>query len=96
MPCFAKWAFVLSVVLTPAAGLAADYRTDSKRALKLASEHHRAGNITAACAALALSLANYRKAVARDSGVAERPAASIYDDSDGMAAVRAKFGCTRT
>jgi hypothetical protein len=48
-----------------------------------------------ACAALAQSLDFYRKAVAKESGVSEPVFSSVNDDSDGMAAVRAKFGCGR-
>jgi hypothetical protein len=67
-----------SVVLVPLA--AADSSTDRKS--------------VAACAALSQSLENYRKAIATQTGISEAAESSIYDDSDGMAAVRAKAGCS--
>lgn len=73
-----------------------DYRAASSTAFRLASAHRSQGETRAACAALAQSLEYYRKAVAKDSGVSEPAIASINDDSDGMAEVRAKFGCTRS
>ena len=78
-----------------------DYRTASNVAFQLASAHKRLGETPAACAALALSLENYRKALRKEAAAAgyaitddSDVLATVYDDSDGMAEVRAKFGCT--
>jgi hypothetical protein len=65
------------------------YREASSAAYKLAEAHKRAGDSTKACAALSQSLEFYRKANASD----EPAASSLRDDSDGMAEVRARFGC---
>jgi hypothetical protein len=67
-----------SVVLVPLA--AADSSTDRMQAVD-------------ACAALSQSLENYRKAIATQTGISEAAQSSLYDDSDGMAVVRAKAGC---
>ena len=77
---FAKCFAVLavSVVLVPLA--AADSSADRKQPV-------------AACAALSQSLENYRKAIATQTGISEATESSLYDDSDGMAVVRAKAGC---
>jgi hypothetical protein len=68
---------------------AGKYREASTAAFQLAEAHKRAGEPAKACAALSQSLEYYRKANATD----ERPASSLRDGSDGMAEVRAKFGC---
>jgi hypothetical protein len=73
-----------------------DYRAASSTAFRLASAHKSQGETRAACAALAQSLEYYRKALTKDSGISEPAIASINDGSDGMADVRAKFGCTRS
>jgi hypothetical protein len=75
-----------------------DYRTASNVAFQLASAHKRLGESPAACAALSQSLELYRKAVVKESGQPEADdtgeVATLYaDDSNGMAEVRAKFGC---
>ena len=80
----------------PSLVMAQDYRAASSTALELASAHSRLGETTAACAALQQSLEHYRKAVAKESGITEPAVSHIEDSSDGMAAVRAKFGCTRS
>jgi hypothetical protein len=67
-----------SVVLVPLA--AADSSADRKQAVD-------------ACAALSQSLESYRKAIAVQTGISEAAGSSLYDDSDGMAVVRAKAGC---
>ena len=72
-----------------------DYRSASDAAFRLASAHSGLGETAAACAALSQSLEHYRQAVAIETGVTEAAASSINDDSDGMAAVRARFGCRR-
>jgi hypothetical protein len=72
-----------------------DYRSASATAFSLARARSRLGETAAACAALSQSLEYYRKALLQETGVSEGEASSINDDSDGMAAVRAKFGCKR-
>lgn len=68
---------------------AGKYREASTAAYQLAEAHKRAGETAQACAALSQSLEYYRKANAGD----ERAASSVRDGSDGMAEVRARFGC---
>ncbi|HET7363244.1 MAG TPA: hypothetical protein VFJ70_06680 [Burkholderiales bacterium] len=68
---------------------AGKYREASAAAFQLAEAHKRAGETAKSCAALTQSLEYYRKANAAD----ERAASSLHDGSDGMAEVRAKFGC---
>ena len=68
---------------------AGEYREASTAAYQLAEAHKRVGETAQACAALAQSLEYYRKANAPD----ELAASSLRDSSDGMAEVRAKFGC---
>jgi hypothetical protein len=70
-----------------------DYRTASNVAFELASAHKRLGETSAACAALSQSLEHYRMAVQKETGVQENAISSVNDGSDGMAGVRAKFGC---
>lgn len=72
-----------------------DYRSASATALRLASARSRLGETAAACAALSQSLEYYRKALTAETGVSEAAASSVNDDSSGMAAVRARFGCKR-
>jgi len=79
-----------------------DYRTASNVAFQLASAHKRLGETQAACAALSQSLQHYRKALVKEAGTSgygiddeNGAVAALYDDSDGMAVVRAKFGCNR-
>src|SRR5438105_10730032 len=73
-----------------------DYRSASTAAYRLASARSRLGETDAACAALSQSLAYYRQALAKETGVFEPAASGINDDSDGMAEVRAQFGCKRS
>lgn len=68
---------------------AGKYREASAAAYQLAEAHKRAGETAQACAALSQSLEYYRKANAAD----EPKASSLRDGSDGMADVRARFGC---
>jgi hypothetical protein len=75
--------------------LAEDHRAASAATMQLAFARSHLGDTLGACAALAQSLDFYRKAVAKESGVSEPVFSSVNDDSDGMAAVRAKFGCGR-
>ena len=79
----------------PAIMTAEDYFGASNMSMQLASAYERAGDKTAACAALKQSLAQYRKALAKESGISETAVAKVDDDSDGMADVRARFGCAR-
>jgi hypothetical protein len=79
-----------------ASGSSEDYRSASAAAFRLASAHSRVGDADSACASLSQSLELYRKALVSESGVPEAAVASIYDDSDGMAVVRAKFGCKQS
>lgn len=72
-----------------------DFRSASKVAFQLASARSRLGDTPAACAALSQSLDSYRKAVATETGISEPAASSLGDGSDGMAEVRARFGCKR-
>jgi hypothetical protein len=73
-----------------------NYRSASTAAFRLASARNRLGDTAAACAALSQSLAYYRQALAKETGVFEPASSSINDDSDGMAEVRAQFGCKRS
>ena len=75
--------------------MAEDHRTASNVAMQLAHARSHLGDTVGACAALAQSLDSYRKSVARESGVSEAALSTVGDDSDGMAMVRAKFGCGR-
>jgi hypothetical protein len=68
---------------------AGKYREASSAAFQLAEAHKRAGNTVKACDALSRSLDYYRQANSPD----ERAASSLRDGSDGMAEVRARFGC---
>jgi len=72
-----------------------DYREASATALRVASARSQVGETADACAALSQSLESYRKALAQETGDNEPAASSINDDSDGMADVRARFGCKR-
>jgi hypothetical protein len=89
--------------MLPALVTSEDYRTASNVAFQLASAHRRLGESPAACAALSKSLEHYRKALVKEasgsagSGINDDSdvLATLYDDSDGMAEVRAKFGCNR-
>jgi len=89
--------------MLPALVTSEDYRTASNVAFQLASAHKRLGETQAACAALSQSLAHYRKALVKEAGESAGSGfnddadvlATVYDDSDAMAVVRAKFGCNR-
>jgi len=72
-----------------------DYRSASNTAFLLATARYRLDENGAACAALSQSLEYYRMAIAKETGERMRGALGIEDASDGMAVVRAKFGCTR-
>ena len=75
--------------------MAEDHRAASNVAMQLAHTRSHFGDTVGACAALQQSLDFYRKAVATESGMSEPAMAGVGDDSDGMAMVRAKFGCGR-
>jgi hypothetical protein len=88
--------YLLMVLALGAASLASgsqDHRAASTAAFQLASVRNSQGETAAACAALARSLEHYRSALVNETGAPEAAASGIYDDSDGMAEVRAKFGC---
>jgi hypothetical protein len=72
-----------------------DHRAASATAIRVAAAQSRAGETANACAALSQSLDSYRKAIAQETGDNEAAASNLYDDSDGMAEVRARFGCKR-
>ncbi|HEY2336497.1 MAG TPA: hypothetical protein VGI18_03950 [Burkholderiales bacterium] len=72
-----------------------DYRALSQATMRLAGAHTRLGETPEACKALSQSLESYRMAVEKDSGVIEGRLSSVSDDSDGMAEVRARFGCAK-
>ena len=79
----------------PALVSAEDYRSASNTAFLLATARSRLHQTSAACAALSQSLDYYRKAIAKETGEPlHRSVSGIDEDSDGMAVVRAKFGCT--
>jgi hypothetical protein len=71
------------------------YRDLSRATMQLAGAQNRLGETPAACKALSQSLESYRMALVKQTGAYEGAASSINDDSDGMAAVRARFGCAR-
>jgi hypothetical protein len=81
--------------MLPSLVSAEDYRTASNVGFQLASARQRLGEIPAACAALSQSLEHYRMAVQNETGLSESADSGVNDDSDGMAGVRAKFGCAR-
>jgi hypothetical protein len=75
---------------------AGDYRSASNTAFLLATARNRLDQAPAACAALSQSLEYYRKAIAKESGLPEERGAGLKEQSDGMAEVASKFGCTRS
>ena len=95
--CFATLGAALVLAFASAAGAdtARDYRAASATAIRVASAHSQTGDSAQACAALSQSLESYRKALVQETGDTEAAASSIFDDSDGMAEVRARFGCKR-
>jgi predicted negative regulator of RcsB-dependent stress response len=74
---------------------ARDHRAASATAIRVAATQSQAGETANACAALSQSLESYRKALAQETGDTEAAASNLYDESDGMAEVRARFGCKR-
>jgi hypothetical protein len=95
--CFATLgaALVLAFASVAGADTARDHRAASATAMRVASTHSQAGDAAHACEALSQSLESYRKALVQETGDTEVAASNIYDDSDGMADVRARFGCKR-
>ena len=79
----------------PALVVAEDYRGLSEATSRLASSYNRLGEPPEACKALSQSLESYRMAVAKESGIYEGAASNVNDDSDGMAEIRARFGCAQ-
>ncbi|HEY6864355.1 MAG TPA: hypothetical protein VI319_10695 [Burkholderiales bacterium] len=73
-----------------------DYRSASSTAFLLATARSRLDDSAAACAALSQSLEYYRMAIAQDlGGRFDGRGRGIDEGSDGMAVIRAKFGCDR-
>lgn len=70
-----------------------DYIQASAAAYRLARARSELGDTAAACAALSQSLDYYRMGLNQEVGDNEVARSSIEDYSDGMAVVRAKFGC---
>jgi hypothetical protein len=80
----------------PALVASGDYWSASNIAFLLATARKQLDQSASACEALDQSLDFYRKALIKDTGITEYGAPShVNDDSDGMADVRAKFGCVR-
>lgn len=77
----------------PAIVSSKDFRSASNTAFLLATARSRLDQPAAACAALSQSLEYYRQALAKETGEPQRDH-GMQDESDGMAIVRAKFGCT--
>jgi hypothetical protein len=77
----------------PSVSTLRDHRGASATAIRVAAAQSQAGENAQACAALSQSLESYRKALAQETGDTEAAASNLYDDSDGMAEVRARFGC---
>lgn len=75
--------------------LSADYRAASATAFFLAALRNSLGQTQAACSALSQSLEYHRKALANEAGQSARAIRGAYDDSDGLAEVRARYGCAR-
>jgi hypothetical protein len=73
-----------------------DYRSASNTAFLLATARSRLDETPAACVALAQSLEYYRRAIEKETGDRQRGSAGIEEASDGMAVVRARFGCYRS
>jgi len=69
-----------------------DYWTASRLSFQLAAAHSRLNETTAACDALSLSLAYYRKSVA------EPPLHEVTfgqaDGDEGLREIRSRFGCS--
>src|SRR3954471_11599970 len=78
----------------PAIVSSKDYRSASNTAFLLATARSRLDQTVAACAALSQSLEYYRQALTKETGELQR-GYGIEDESDGMASVRAKFGCSQ-
>lgn len=80
----------------PALVSSGDYRSASNMAFLLATARSRLDQADAACAALSDSLEYYRQAVSKDAGEKwSAKGTALYENTDGMALVRAKFGCNR-
>lgn len=74
-----------------------DYRSASNTAFLLATARSRLDETAAGCAALSQSLEYYRMAIAKETGDRfDGKGRGIDEGSDGMALIRAKFGCDRS
>jgi len=77
----------------PALLSSGEYWTASKLYFQLATARSHLKETAAACTALSQSLAYYRKALVKDTGAARNEAATDSSNDEGLAEVRAKFGC---
>jgi len=73
-----------------------DYWSASKLYFQVASARSRLKETAAACTALSQSLAYYRKALAKDTGIPPVKAETGGGNDDGLAEIRTKFGCAST
>lgn len=70
-----------------------DYLAASVTAVRLASARSQRGETAAACAALSQSTEYYREGLIQEIGYSETVASSIDEHSEGIAVLRARFGC---
>jgi hypothetical protein len=73
-----------------------DYWSASKLYFQLATARNRLKETAAVCTALSRSLAYYRKALVKDTGVLLDEAATDSSNDEGLAEVGSKFNCART
>jgi hypothetical protein len=73
-----------------------DYWSASKLYFQLATARNRLKETAAVCTALSHSLAYYRKALVKDTGVPLDEAATDGSNDEGLAEVGSKFGCANT
>jgi len=73
-----------------------DYWSASKLYFQLAAARSRMNETAAACTALVQSLAYYRKALAKATSAPMGEAVKVSGNDEGLAEVRARFGCTNT
>lgn len=70
-----------------------DYLHASAAAMRLAKARRELGDTSAACAALTQALEYYREGLIREAGDNDVTRSSIEEHADGIATVRAEFGC---
>jgi hypothetical protein len=73
-----------------------DYWAASKLYFQLATARNRLQETAAVCTALSQSLAYYRKALVKDTGVPLDEAATDSSNDEGLAEVGSRFNCART